>query len=46
MDSCLTLLESIEGGQQMGGQQMGGQRMATQQPSGGRTRDNRRPADG
>ncbi|RZH69683.1 hypothetical protein ELS17_05220 [Natrinema altunense] len=28
MDSCLTLLESIEGGQQM----------ATQQPSGGRTR--------
>ncbi|WP_231378771.1 hypothetical protein [Natrinema sp. J7-1] len=38
MDSCLTLLETVEGGQQMGGQQMGGQRMATQQPSGGRTR--------
>ncbi|ELY85030.1 hypothetical protein [Natrinema altunense] len=48
MDSCLTLLESVEGGQQMGGQQiggqqmggqqMGGQSMTTQQPSGGRTR--------
>ncbi|GAB7118692.1 hypothetical protein JCM9743_11540 [Natrinema sp. JCM 9743] len=43
IDSCLTLLETVEGGQQMGGQQMGGQQMSgqamgTQQPSGGRTR--------